>query len=81
MSKADDLVRASADLAAWPGVGRWLAQVAVDEEVEILDGIVFRTFLGAMPAINDAKLKAENSVMLEIRWRDNWETEGFTIEV
>jgi hypothetical protein len=52
-----------------------------NEEVEIIDGVVIRTYLSAMPAVNEQRLKAENKVLLEIKWKENWETDGFSIEV
>lgn len=58
-----------------------LIEVLRDEEVEILGGMVYRTFLNGFPPVNEARLKEEGKVCLEIRWSDNWETEGFTLEV
>jgi hypothetical protein len=58
-----------------------LISLGVDEEVEILGGIVYRTFLRGMPPIDDMKLRTENKVLLDIRWQDNWEKDGFTLEV
>jgi hypothetical protein len=56
-------------------------EVRAGELVEIINGVVFRTFLGDEPMIDNARLKLENKVMLEIVWGDDWDTNGFTIEV
>lgn len=50
-------------------------------QVEIIGGIVYRTFLNGFPPVNEARLKQEGEVVLEIRWGENWETDGFTLEV
>ncbi len=50
-------------------------------QVEIIGGLVYRTFLNGFPAVNEARLKQEGEVVLEIRWGENWESQGFTLEV
>lgn len=50
-------------------------------QVEIIGGIVYRTFLNGFPPVNEARLKQEGEVVLEIRWGENWEAQGFTLEV
>ena len=58
-----------------------LIDVLRDEEVEILGGMVYRTYLNGFPPVNEARLREEGKVVLEIRWNENWEKEGFTLEV
>lgn len=76
--KGKNVVRGPARV---PGPDGRIIDVLREEEVEIIGGLVYRTYLNGFPAVNEARLKQEGQVVLEIRWNENWETEGFTLEV
>ncbi len=77
-NKGKNVVRGPAQVAAPDGR---LLDVLPGEEVEIIGGMVYRTYLNGFPAVNEARLRQEGQVVLEIKWGDNWETQGFTLEV
>ena len=77
-NKGKNIVRGPAQVKAPDGR---IIDVLSGEEVEIIGGLVYRTFLEGFPPVNEARLKQEGQVVLEIRWGDNWETQGFTLEV
>lgn len=77
-NKGKNVVRGPAQVTAPDGR---LLDVLPGEEVEIIGGMVYRTYLNGFPAVNEARLRQERQVVLEIKWGDNWETQGFTLEV
>ncbi len=77
-NKGKNVVRGPAQVQAPDGR---MLDVLHGEEVEIIGGLVYRTYLNGFPPVNEARLKQEGQVVLEIRWEDNWETQGFTLEV
>jgi hypothetical protein len=77
-NKGKNVVRGPAQVKAPDGR---LLDVLPGEEIEIIGGMVYRTYLNGFPPVNEARLRQEGQVVLEIKWSDNWETQGFTLEV
>jgi len=77
-NKGKNVVRGPAQVTAPDGR---LLDVLPGEEIEIIGGMVYRTYLNGFPTVNEARLRQEGQVVLEIKWSDNWETQGFTLEV
>lgn len=77
-NKGKNVVRGPAQVKAPDGR---LLDVLHGEEIEIIGGMVYRTYLNGFPPVNEARLRQEGQVVLEIKWSDNWETQGFTLEV
>ncbi|EWM27661.1 hypothetical protein Naga_100125g18 [Nannochloropsis gaditana] len=77
-NKGKNVVRGPAQVKVPDGR---VLDVLPGEEVEIIGGLVYRTYTNGFPPVNEARLREEGQVVLEIKWNENWETQGFTLEV